>query len=123
MSILSFRLIRRFIAGLFALSHIGTLTLQLILHSAFTQPVVSWVMGIFEMVVIAWFITAALIKPIMKVPHTIMHEIFGSFTMFVGGTVLALFALTVTISPEVVKGPLGTIMAIWIRMLVFSVFV
>ncbi|KAG7090980.1 hypothetical protein E1B28_010047 [Marasmius oreades] len=119
----SFRLFRRLIAGLFALAHLTSGTLELSLHATFAQPVIAWILSGFEMILIGWFITAAIVKPILKKPHTVAQELFSSFAMFILSIVLSLVALTVSLKSEGMKEPhIMVISGIWLRVLVFASF-
>ncbi|KAL0577744.1 chromatin-remodeling complex subunit ies6 [Marasmius crinis-equi] len=134
-----------YLSALFALAHLAACTVQLVLHAAFRQPVISGVITGLEMIVIAWFITIALVKPILKMPHTIIHEIASSFLMFtlsIGSQhlsieptridtdlahtlplVLALVALTAPINAEEIAKPhVAVIVGVWLRILVFTSF-
>ncbi|KAJ8076905.1 hypothetical protein PM082_001328 [Marasmius tenuissimus] len=123
MSILSFRTCRRLIAAFFALAHLASCTLQLVLHAAFTQPAISWILCGLETVIIAWFITAAFIQPILKLSHTVISEIVSSFIMFTLSIVLALIALTApTKSEELSKPHVAVVVGVWLRILVFTSF-
>ncbi|KAF9268735.1 hypothetical protein L218DRAFT_984104 [Marasmius fiardii PR-910] len=123
MSTFSFRLFRRLIAGLFALAHLTSATLELSLHAAFSQPILAWTLFGIDMVTIGWFFTAAIVKPALKKRHTVTEELFSAFVMFVLSVVLSLIALTVSMKTSEIEKPRVILIArIWLRVLVFTSF-
>ncbi|KAK7473016.1 hypothetical protein VKT23_001120 [Stygiomarasmius scandens] len=69
------------------------------------------------------FACSAVIKPLLRISHSVAEEVFSSFAVFVLSTALSLFAASAEVKPDEVSNPrLNFAMIFWIRVIVISMF-